>query len=161
MSVLDPRGRVALWHGRPSNLRVRFYFPGRAFHDWRQQFLVWKLKSCNPSATPLQETQWCKNVQDFKSKKLLTDNLFLKTWNAWKNWSIKGVHAWCHEKLCQGPSSAWNPSFQRQGNFPKDSWELWYRLQSYHPRIGSTSLFTLVLPNINDIKGVSKSLPLD
>ena len=33
---------------------------------------------------------------------------------------------------------------------------------SYHPRIRSTSLFTLVLPSIvNDFKGVSKSLPFD
>ena len=36
---------------------------------------------------------------------------------------MKSVNAWDHELLGQGPSSAWNPGFRREGNFPNDSEE--------------------------------------
>ena len=42
---------------------------------------------------------------------------------------IKGANAWGHELLGQGPSSAWNPGFRREGNFPKDSKEQFWQIR--------------------------------
>ena len=42
---------------------------------------------------------------------------------------IKSANAWGHELLGQGPSSAWNPGFRREGNFPKDSKEHFWQIR--------------------------------